>query len=195
MSRILSLLMLCSVLVLPAGTAGVACAGETAAWSKEKANEWAKAKPWLVGANFGPSTAINQLEMWQADSFDLTTIDRELGWAEELGFNSMRVFLHNLLWEQDQKGFLDRMEKFLATADKHGIGTVFVLLDGCWDPFPKLGKQRDPRPHVHNSGWVQAPGADILKDPAQHARIEAAYIKKVTGAGAKADKGDKPGVR
>jgi hypothetical protein len=61
-----------------------------------------------VGANFLPSTAINQLEMWQAESFDPTTIDRELGWAEGIGMNTMRVFLHNLLWEQDPKGFQQR---------------------------------------------------------------------------------------
>lgn len=134
-------------------------------WSVEKANAWSKKTGWLVGCNFTPSTAINQLEMWQADTFDPTTIDRELGWAENLGFNSIRVFLHNLLWDQDAKGLEDRMEQFLKIADKHHIGVMFVLLDSCWDPYPKLGKQRDPKPHVHNSGWVQAPGRDILTDP------------------------------
>lgn len=137
----------------------------TAPWPAEKANEWYKTVPWLVGSNFGPSTAINQLEMWQADTFDLPTIDKELGWAEQLGFTSMRVFLHNIPYETDKDGFLNRMDQFLATADKHHIGIMFVLLDSVWDPFPKAGKQREPKPHVHNSGWVQAPGADILKDP------------------------------
>src|SRR4051812_42379467 len=92
---------------------------ERGQWSAERANQWYAQQPWLVGCNFGPSTAINQLEMWQADSFDLPTIDKELGWAEGLGFTSVRVFLHNMLWEQDSKGFLERMERFLAVADKH----------------------------------------------------------------------------
>ena len=35
-----------------------------------------------------------------------------------------------------------------------------------------MGKQRDPKPHVHNSGWVQAPGAEILKDPARHDELK-----------------------
>ncbi len=95
--------------------------------------------------------------MWQADSFDLPTIDRELGWAESLGMNTMRVFLHNLLWQQDSAGFLKRMDQFLAAAEKHHIRIMFVLLDSVWDPNPHLGKQREPRPHVHNSGWIQAP--------------------------------------
>jgi hypothetical protein len=137
-------------------------------WTTEQANAWRSKQPWLVGCNFIPSTAINQLEMWQAETFDPETMDRELGWAEGLGFNSVRVFLHNLLWQQDREGFLARVEQFLAIADKHKIGVVFVPLDGVWDPEPKLGPQREPRPHVHNSGWAQAPGAAILGDPARH---------------------------
>ena len=149
-------------------------------WSAQQANEWYAKRPWLVGANFGPSTAINQLEMWQADSFDLETIDRELGWAEDLGFNSMRVYLHHLLWEQDAKGFLTRMEQFLDVCEKHKIGVMFVLFDSVWDPNPKLGKQRDPRPHLHNSGWVQSPGKADLTNPARHKLLED-YVKGVVG--------------
>lgn len=141
-------------------------------WTPDQANAWYAKQPYLAGANFIPSTAINQLEMWQADTFDPDTIDRELGWAEDLGFTSGRVFLHNLLWEQDQKGFLRRMEIFLDIAEKHHIGVMFVLLDGVWDPEPKLGKQPAPRPHLHNSGWVQAPGKAILADPKRHDELE-----------------------
>src|SRR5918993_1156304 len=137
----------------------------TRQWTAEQANEWYEKQPWFVGANFGPSTAINQLEMWQADTFDLKTIDRELQWAEDLGFNSMRVFLHHLLWEQDRDGFLRRMEQYLEVSERHKIGTMFVLFDSVWDPLPKLGKQRDPIPHLHNSGWVQSPGAEDLVNP------------------------------
>jgi hypothetical protein len=110
--------------------------------------------------------------MWQADTFDPKTIDRELGWAEGLGFNSIRVFLHSLLWEQDSKGFLERMDQFLGIAAKHHIGVVFVPLDSCWDPKPALGKQRAPTPFVHNSGWVQSPGVDVLMDPAKREALK-----------------------
>ena len=141
-------------------------------WTPEEANAWYAKQPWLVGCNFGPSTAINQLEMWQAESWDPKTIDRELGWAEDLGFTSVRVFLHNLLWQQDKDGFLKRMDEFLTLADKHHIGVMFAPLDSVWDPFPKLGKQRDPKPHVHNSGWVQSPGEEILGDPKRHDELK-----------------------
>jgi Cellulase (glycosyl hydrolase family 5) len=139
-------------------------ASEAGRWSAEKANKWYSSQDWLVGSNFVPRTAINELEMWQPETFDPSTIDRELGWAESIGMNTMRVFLHNLLWQQDSKGFLERMDKFLQIADKHHIHITFVLFDSVWDPYPKLGKQRDPKPHVHNSGWMQAPGADLLKN-------------------------------
>jgi hypothetical protein len=141
-------------------------AGARDRFTPEQAWTWHREHPFLVGSNFIPSTAINQLEMWQAETFDPATIERELGYASALGFNSMRVFLHHLLWEQE--GYLDRVDRFLAICDRHGIGVVMVLFDGVWDPNPKLGRQRAPRPHVHNSGWVQSPGAAVLGDPERH---------------------------
>lgn len=149
-----------------------------ARWSNEKANKWYASQPWLVGCNFNPSTAINQLEMWQEESFDPDTIDKELGYAENLGMNIIRVYLHDLLWKQDSKGFLARMDKFLSIADKHKIKVMFVLLDSVWDPHPKPGKQREPKPHLHNSGWLQSPHIDLLKDPSRHDELEG-YIKGV----------------
>jgi hypothetical protein len=150
-------------------------------WSEDRANQWYQQQPWMVGANFVPSDAVNELEMWQAASFDAVEIDREFGWAEGLGMTTMRVFLHNLLWEQDAAGFKKRLDEFLAIAAKHHIRPMFVLFDSCWDPDPKLGPQRPPIPGVHNSGWVQAPGRAILGDPTQYPRLRA-YVQGVVGA-------------
>ena len=147
-------------------------------WSKERAWEWYDQQPWLVGTNFNPSSSINQLEFWQADTFDPETIDRELKWSADLGMNLHRVYLHNLLWEQDSLGFLSRLDQYLKIADSHGIKTMFALLDDVWHPIPKLGKQPEPIPHVHNSGWVQAPGAEILGDTTRHDEVKN-YIKGV----------------
>lgn len=150
-------------------------------WSEDKANAWYAKQPWLVGANYIPSNAINELEMWQAATFDPARIDEELGWAESIGMNTMRVFLHDLLWQQDAKGFQKRIDQFLAIAARHKIRPMFVLFDSCWDPNPQLGPQRAPKPGVHNSGWVQSPGAKALQDPSQQPRLEA-YVKGVVGA-------------
>jgi Cellulase (glycosyl hydrolase family 5) len=154
---------------------------QDAKWTEDQANAWYAQQPWLVGSNFLPSNAINELEMWQAESFDPSTIDRELGFAEGIGMNTMRVFLHNLVWEQDPAGFQHRIDTFLSIAARHHIRPIFVLLDSCWDPNPKLGPQHPPIPGVHNSGWVQAPGKEVLGDPTQYPRIER-YVKGVIDA-------------
>lgn len=153
-------------------------------WTQGHAARWYRNQPWLVGSNYIPASAINELEMWQAGTFDAQRIDRELGWAESMGMNTMRVFLHDLLWQQDAAGFRQRLNTFLEIADKHHIRPLLVLFDSCWDPNPQLGRQHDPRPGVHNSGWVQSPGAQALEDPAQYARLEA-WVKGVVGAFAK----------
>ena len=151
-----------------------------AVWSKARARAWADSTSWLVGSNFAPSNAINQLEMWQPATFDTATIDRELALARGLGFNTMRVFLHDLLWQQDPAGFLERIDRFLAIADRHRIRPMFVLFDGVWDPQPRLGTQRAPIPHIHNSGWVQSPGAAILADTTRHESLRG-YVQGVVG--------------
>jgi hypothetical protein len=141
-------------------------------WTRDQANAWYRKTGWLVGSNFAPSTAINQLEMWQEDTFDPETIDRELGWAESLGFNSMRVFLHDIPWKQDSRGYMRRIDRFLAIADRHKIGVMFVFFDAVWDPHPHPGRQRSPTPHLHNSGWVQSPGREILENPSRHDELK-----------------------
>jgi len=160
--------------------AATALAAQTERWSEQKARDWYARQPWLVGANYNPASAINELEMWQADSFDPKRIDLELGWAEGLGMNTMRVSLHDLLW-QDSEGFKRRLDQFLTIAAKHKIRPIFVLFDSVWDPNPKLGKQRAPRPGVHNSGWMQSPGRNALQNPSEYPRLEA-YVKGVVGA-------------
>ncbi len=150
-------------------------------WSEAQANAWYSRQPWLVGADYIPRDAINQLEMWQAATFNPEEIDQELGWAQAIGMNTMRVFLHDLLWKQDPQGFQQRINTFLTIAAKHHIRPIFVLFDSCWDPDPKLGPQHPPIPGVHNSGWVQGPGMAALRDPAQYPRLEV-YVKGVVGA-------------
>jgi hypothetical protein len=156
-------------LLLAAGTALAqaprAAAAESGRWSADRANRWYQAQGWLVGANYVTSNAINQLEMFQPATYDPQRIDRELGVARSHGFNTMRVFLHDQLWAQDRQGFQSRLAQFVGIAANRGIKPLFVLFDSCWDPFPRLGPQRAPRRGVHNSGWVQSPGAEHLGDP------------------------------
>lgn len=145
-------------------------------WTPAEAWDWYSHQPWLVGCNFIPSTAINQLEMWQAETFDLETIDYELGWAASLGFNTVRVYLHDLLWDNNSEGFKDRIDKFLKVASSHHIRPIFTLFDDCWNAEFSLGKQPAPKPGVHNSGWVQSPGVKIVNKPLEWNRLQR-YVK------------------
>ena len=154
---------LCVALILTVTTSF----SQSKIWTKEKANSWYKNQGWLVGADFLPSTAINQLEMWQAETFDASTIDKELGWAQNIGMNVMRVYLHDLAWKADAAGFKKRMNTFLSIAAKHKIKILFCIFDDCWNPDPAIGKQPEPKPGVHNSGWVRSPSMAVHNDSTQ----------------------------
>lgn len=158
-----------------------------ARWTEQRANEWYARQPWLVGANYIPSNAINQLEMFQAATFDPSINDRELGLAESIGMNTARVFLQDQLWEQDPEGFKKRLDTFLSIAAKHHIRPLLVLFDSCWETDPHLGPQHPPIPGVHNSGWVQSPGKERLLNPADEPELKA-YVMGVVGAFAKDDR-------
>jgi hypothetical protein len=175
-----------NVLKLPLAVSGLTALSQTpragaktTRWSVERANRWYSAQGWLVGANFIPSNAINQLEMFQPDTYDPQRIDNELRMARLIGFNTIRVFLHDLLWRQDRVGFLERLAQFVALAASHGIKPLFVLFDSCWDPLPKLGRQHAPRPGVHNSGWVQSPGA-VHVDRRRHRHLRDYVVGVIT---------------
>jgi hypothetical protein len=160
---------------------------EAGRWLAQKANDWYSRHSWIVGANYIPSTAINQLEMWQAETFDTATISKELGWAQNIGFNTMRVFLHSVAWGQDQQGFKSRVDQYLRIADRRGIKTIFVFFDDCWNKVPVGGRQPAPKPGVHNSGWVQDPGQPMSGDTALFPALER-YVTDVMTAFAKDDR-------
>ena len=158
-----------------------------ARWSEQQANDWYAKQPWLVGANFIPSDAINQLEMFQAATFNPALNDKELGLGESIGMNTMRVFLQDQLWQQDPEGFKKRLDIFLSIASKHHIKPLLVLFDSCWETDPRLGPQHPPIPGIHNSGWVQSPGKSELLDPAYEPKLKA-YVVGVVGAFATDDR-------
>ncbi|HLP37680.1 cellulase family glycosylhydrolase [Lacibacter sp.] len=154
----------------------ITVSAQSSKWSETKAKEWYARQGWLRGSNFQPSTAINQLEMFQAASFDTATINRELGWAKGLGFNVMRVYLHHLLWTSDKDGFKKRLDTYLSISTKHGIKTLFVFFDDCWNDTSFVGTQPQPKPGIHNSGWVRDPGTMLYTNPDTIKTLEL-YVK------------------
>jgi hypothetical protein len=166
---------------------GLAAAAEPAdvapgQWTSAQAWSWYRAQPWLVGCNFLPSTAVNDVEMWQASTFDAATLDRELGWARGVGFNSVRVFLNFVVWQADAKGLKQRLERFLAIAARHKISVMPVLLDDCnfAGREAKVGVQPEPIPGVHNSGWVSSPPPHMVTDRAAWPAVERYVIDLVS---------------
>ncbi len=147
-------------------------------WPAEKANSWYNTKGWLRGSDFIVSTAINQLEMWQAGTFDPTNIDKELGYAESIGLNCMRVFLHHVAWQVDPSGFKSRVGQYLDIAGRHHITTIFVFFDDCWNESYHAGVQPVPKVGVHNSGWVRDPGKLLYDDASITTTLEK-YVKDV----------------
>jgi hypothetical protein len=162
--------------LLASRLAGAPEEAQASRWTAARAHEWCARHPVPLGCNYLPADAVNQLEMWQASTFDLKRIDLELGWAHGVGFNAVRVFLHDIAWREDPQGFLDRVDQFLEVARRHKISVLFVVFDGVWNPFPHAGPQPAPTPGVHNSQWVQSPGVVLLTDGATHGGLEA-YVK------------------
>jgi hypothetical protein len=161
--------------------------GNPARWPAARAHAWYQKQAWILGANYTNASAINQLAMFQAETWNPAEIDKELGWARKFGMNTMRVYLHDLLHRQDAEGFKRRFGELLSIAHKHGIRIIPVLFDSVWDPEPRLGPQHRPIPGVHNSGWVQSPGRTDLLNPANDALFRR-YVEDVVGTFARDDR-------
>jgi hypothetical protein len=95
--------------------------------------------------------------MWQKDTFDLVLIQKEIKLASGIGFNTVRVYLHDLVWSHDGDEFLQRVDQFLDVTIAARMKTILVLFDDCHRPDPKYGKQPKPVKGVHNSIWKQSP--------------------------------------
>ena len=89
---------------------------------------------WL-GAEYTPSSAGNQL-WWHAYEAHEKEIEFELAHAKRhLGFTSLRMFLHSMVWEADGELLLTRMDAFLEIAASLGMGVGFVFFE-CVPPRP-----------------------------------------------------------
>ena len=152
-------------------------------WPVERAWAWYRKHPWLCGFNYVPSTAINPIELWAAGTFDPVTIDRELAWAQNLGFNTLRVNLHYFAWEADPAGLGGRIGQFLDIAARHGLSVMPCLFDDCSHngKQPHHGKQDDPVPGIHNSGWTPSPGHALVVDEVRWPLL-AAYVAGYAGS-------------
>ncbi len=184
-TRTIVLVLGISMVFLAAFAATEESSKAPARWTTEKAWDWYSRQNWLAGFNYVPSTACNTTEWWQKETFDPTTIDRELGWAENIGYNTTRAFIQYIVWKQDPRGFKERFEEFLKLADKHKITVMPVLFDDCafGDPLqldPFLGKQREPIPGMILPSWTPSPGKKLAGDPNEKPMLKK-YVQDMVG--------------
>ena len=150
-------------------------------WSEEKVKEWYARQTWPVGVNYVAATAINQIEMWQAESFDHETMDREMALVEDLGMNTVRIFLYDLVWQVEPDGFKERLNLFFDICEKHHLKVIVTFFTNGGkpnQPEAKMGKQPESVQGVHNSGWLQTPKAEVVNDPSKWQPIEK-YVKDI----------------
>ena len=152
-------------------------------WTTEQAHTWYSEIDPIRGCNYLPRSAINSTEMWQASTFDPQTIRQELEWARRAGYNSVRVFVQFLVWQEDPDGLKLRLEQFLAIASGHEISTAPILFDDCAfaGKEPYLGQQDDPVLGVHNSGWTPSPGPSFVMDRSSWQAL-ASYVRDIVGS-------------
>lgn len=169
-----------AILLLAAVTLMSCCKEQDCSrWSEERANEWWAQQEWPVGCNYVPSYAVNQLEWWQEETYDPERIDYELGLAESLGFNTLRIFLHELLWYADKDGYKDRIDNFMEIADRHGMKLImtFFTNGGSYND-PKLGPQPQPIEGTHATAWIQTPGTHIVNNPEEWYKLKE-YVQDI----------------
>ena len=157
------------------------CAHKSPRWTEEQAEEWYGTQGWLVGCDYIPSDAINQIEMWSASSYNCELIDKELGWAEDLGFNTLRVYLSSVVYANDPQGLKNRMNDFLGICEAHSIRPLFVFFDDCWNAVSAYGVQPEPKPGIHNSGWVRDPSDALRADTLSIYPTLETYVKDILG--------------
>lgn len=155
---------------------------DVSSWTKDKAWSWYKKYPLIVGFNYVPSTAINSTEFFMETTYDKKTIERELGWAEKFGYNAIRFFLPFIVWKEDSLKFKQRLNDFLDVCHKHQLHAIPVLFDDCAfaDLEPYLGKQNEPKPLLHNSGWTPSPGKTYTLDISKYEELEQ-YVCDLVG--------------
>ncbi|MCX8473179.1 MAG: hypothetical protein ORN85_05965 [Sediminibacterium sp.] len=146
-------------------------------WSKEQAWQWYNNQPYLIGCNYTPAYACNEIEFWQQESFDTNAIEKELALCQKWGINTLRVYLHFLIWLNDST-YKKRIHSFLNLTTKHNIKPMFVFWDDCWNNKAIWGKQPPPKPCTHNSQWLECPG-NGLKDSLKFFPILLEYVSDI----------------
>ncbi len=110
-----------------------------------------------VGANYTPAYAVNQIQFWH--DFRAQVVERELAAARRyFGISTLRVYLHNINFDEEAEVFLANIERFLTICDRHGIKPGFVFFDDCHrDNGIFLDGPTTAVKGYHNGRWAWCP--------------------------------------
>ncbi len=146
-------------------------------WTAEQANDWFAKQKYRAGVNYIPAYAINPIEIWSAETFDIKAIEKEFALMQSIGFNAIRVFLSDVVWFDNADLANARLAQFLDVAEKYDIGVMIVFFTHGGKDGGELGKQPEPT-GTHNSGWVKQPKMEIFLDKSKWGILEN-YVKSV----------------
>lgn len=147
-------------------------------WSKERVWKWYNERPWIRGCNYMSRDCANRIDQWQEHGFEerFETTCEELKLAAETGFNSIRIIPEFYVWLKEHDGFMQRLERYVAAADKFGISCMVVFGNDCCPPKEEalnrlhLGEQHvDWGYHggrkISQHGRFEGAGYSVLDDP------------------------------
>ena len=102
-------------------------------WSKEQAEAWQNARPWIRGYNGLPSNCVNNTALWQQYNHDevFEQVNYEFELAKNTGFNSVRTIISFELWLYEHDSFMRHLEEYLAAAEKHGLDVMLCIGNDC----------------------------------------------------------------
>jgi len=123
---------------------------EAGAWECYDTSTW-------VGANYTAAYAVNQVQFWH--DFRPDVVERELSAAKKyFGITTLRVYLHNVNFDEEKEVFLPNIESFLKICDRHGIRPGFTFFDDCHrHEGIFLDKPTEPVKGYHNGRWAACP--------------------------------------
>jgi hypothetical protein len=90
----------------------------------------------MRGFNYNPISVKAGEDKWL--KYSHTEIDRDMGYAERLKLNSVRVFLSYKGWVKDKATYDANIKDFTRTAYAHHVGVMFVVVSGPNAMMPDL---------------------------------------------------------
>ena len=113
----------------------------------------------MRGFNYNPISAKNGDDKWI--SYNHAEIDRDMGYAQRMKLNAVRMFLSYKAWTADRAGYDAKLKDFTRTAFAHHIGVMFVVVGGPQGMMPGLFEESaKPKLREYAQDLVRSVGSE-----------------------------------